>query len=148
MVDEKSVPEKIDVATVDKRVRATVDKCLKKESKLLELDANERSSTHKIAEYLQGEFKQEGYDVDCEYNRDRYDTKKLRLEPMPILSDNSKGDTVFPDIIIHRRGTRNNLVVIEAKKSTNGDKSDSDKLHAFKEQLGYKLCYRLVVYAG
>ena len=38
------------------------------------------------------------------------------------LSDNNKvRKTIFPDIIIHQRGTTNNHIVIEAKKTTNTD---------------------------
>jgi hypothetical protein len=45
--------------------------------------------------------------------------------------------TVFPDIIVHRRGRQGagearNLLVIEAKKSGNKDRTDCDKLAAFK----------------
>jgi hypothetical protein len=46
---------------------------------------------------------------------------------------------VFPDIIIHKRGTDKNHVVVEVKKSTNteSDKWDMAKLRAFKEDLHY-----------
>ena len=132
----------------DKRVRQIIHECLNKEITLLELDVNERSITHKIAEHLQEYFREIRYDVDCEYNRDGHDKKTLQLEPRSVLNDNSEGDTVFPDIIVHVRGTRTNLVVIEAKKNTNRDKTDVEKLQAFKEQLGYKLCYRLIINVG
>lgn len=54
------------------------------------------------------------------------------------------GTTVFPDVVVHRRGTNaQNLVVIEAKKSTNADDGEWDKtkLRAFRdpEQLGYSV---------
>lgn len=39
-----------------------------KERYLLENNANERSLTHKLAEYLNLEF--QDFDVDCEYNLD------------------------------------------------------------------------------
>jgi hypothetical protein len=139
---------KLDLKHVDERVQRVIRDCLSKEVELLELDANERRITHKIAEHLQLVFRELGYDVDCEYNRDGYNTKKLWLRSRSVRNDDSEGDTVFPDIIVHRRGTRNNLVVIEAKKITNGDRSDLEKLKAFKTQLGYKLCYRLIVNVG
>ncbi len=141
---------KIDLKPVDERVRQVIHECLKAEVELLELDSNERSITHKIAEYLQAEFRKDGYHVDCEYNREGHDPKRLNLDAKPIQSDDPEGETVFPDIIIHERGTnRNNLVVIEAKKSTNEDgETDLRKLRAFNQQLGYKLCYRLIVRVG
>ena len=46
---------------------------------------------------------------------------------------------MFPDIIIHHRGTSQNLADIEVKKSTNPEADDWDmrKLAAFRDQLGY-----------
>ena len=41
---------------------------LVKDQDLLALQANERSISHKLAEYLRKEIGEE-YDVDCEYNR-------------------------------------------------------------------------------
>lgn len=142
--------ESAELGSVDERVREIIDQCLKKEIELLKVNANERSITHKVAEYLQGNFRKDGYDVDCEYNRDGYRTKKLQLVPRRIDSDEEDGETVFPDIIVHKRGTNDhNLVVIEAKKSTNNDRgNDLKKLRAFKRELRYRLCYRLIVYVG
>lgn len=80
--------------------------------------------------------------MDCEYNRDRHDPKRLDLPPRhDISSDDLHAKTVFPDIIIHHRGTDENFVVIEVKKSSNpeGDEWDLRKLKAFKEQLGYQM---------
>jgi len=52
-------------------VKYSVDRALTKllqnDSLLVELNANERSITHKLAEYLQLEFA--AWNVDCEYNR-------------------------------------------------------------------------------
>lgn len=49
---------------------------------------------------------------------------------------------IYPDIICHTRGSKRNLLVIEAKKSSNNDKAakafDLVKLMAMVEQLGYK----------
>jgi hypothetical protein len=48
---------------------------------------------------------------------------------------------VYPDIIVHRRGKSgagDNLVVIEAKKSTTGQNGDKEKLRAYLRCLGYR----------
>lgn len=45
------------------------------DSQLLEVDASERSLTHKLAEHLQHEFP--NWHVDCEYNRRGADIKRL-----------------------------------------------------------------------
>jgi hypothetical protein len=140
----------VDLVSIDRRVRKIINTSLKNEITLLRVKANERNITHKIAEYLQLEFQKDCLKVDCEYNRDGYDKKLLQLEPRRLKSDDSEGQSVYPDIIIHERGTNaRNLVVIEAKKSTNTDgETDKKKLEAFKRELGYSLGYRLVVKVG
>ncbi len=51
-------------------------KFLKNDSYLLQVDANERSITHRFAIYLEDEFPD--YNVDCEYNRECADIKKTK----------------------------------------------------------------------
>jgi hypothetical protein len=53
--------------------------------------------------------------------------------------------TVFPDIIVHRRGSGRNYLVIEVKKSTNPDSRETDfeKLQGYKAQLGYRFALYL-----
>ena len=92
-------------------------KLKKNDWKLLKSDVNERSITHKLAIYLQENFP--NFDVDCEYNRDGLDPKMLNLPVSNILDNDTEAKTVFPDIIIHERGTKNNILVIEVKKSSN-----------------------------
>ena len=113
---------------------------LKNDGYLFIAEANERSITHKFAEYLQLEFLE--YNVDCEYNRNGLDIKKLDSFKKNIMSDDIEAVSVFPDIIIHHRGTKNNFIVIEAKKSTNkGD--DNKKLLLYKKDLGYKYAFAI-----
>jgi hypothetical protein len=107
---------------------------------LFETDVNERSISHKFASYLQEEF--EGWDVDCEYNRDHDDPKLLKLLKVSTLGvkpDDVQARTVYPDIIVHHRGTEDNLLVIEIKKTSNQLSNDFDiqKLEEYKRQLGY-----------
>jgi hypothetical protein len=101
---------------------------------------NERSITHKLGSYLQFCF--HNYDVDCEYNKniEHPDGNKLIiLTPEEIHQFRLKHKSqkklafykrrVFPDIIIHERGTnRNNLLVIEVKKSTSEEETEFDLL--------------------
>lgn len=114
---------------------------------LLRNNLNERTIAHKLAEYLQQIFPV--YHVDCEYNRDidqhsglkkvnilreRYEAIKSKVNKDPSIDV-----SVFPDIVIHRRGTNKfNISVIELKKSTNTDSEakdfDLEKLHSFTDQ--------------
>ncbi len=117
---------------------------------LLQNNLNERTLTAKLSCYIQNSF--QDFDVDCEYNRmmdgKDYNTKKLGLEnieEMIIKANDTEQKTVFPDIIIHKRGDNSqNFVVIEAKKysntNNNSRKTDFDKLKAFtdKDKLNYQ----------
>jgi hypothetical protein len=130
---------------VKKRFERAIKRLKKRDRDLFRLGANERSFTHKLATYLQQEFPR--WHVDCEYNRDGIRPKTLGLdehEEVPIAD--AEGATVFPDIIIHRRNTKNNLAVVEAKKSTNrrGDQWDIRKLRAYKTQLRYRFAVFIV----
>lgn len=118
---------------------------LKNDSYLLATDVNERSITHKLAEYLQVEFSE--YNVDCEYNRNGLDVKGLESLVKNIASDNTDVVSVFPDIIIHHRGSNDNFIVIEAKKSSNKS-NDNEKLVAYKRDLKYQNAYAVKFFVG
>ena len=120
--------------TVKEKIIKAYKLLLRNDSHLFIVEANERSITHKFAEYLQLEFLE--YNVDCEYNRNGLDIKKLQSFSKTIQSDDIDAVSVFPDIIVHHRGTKDNFIVIEAKKSTNKD-NDNEKLLAYKRDLGY-----------
>ncbi|MFZ2303296.1 MAG: hypothetical protein WAV98_00715 [Minisyncoccia bacterium] len=137
---------------------------------LAEVDANERSVTHKIAEHLnfavQNSFFVE-YNVDCEYNRIGKSvepiTKRLPLQercrayyPDDVKPENINGATVYPDIIIHQRGEVGlignyaNLLIIEIKKYNNKDEKSREfdlcKIFQYCEHLNY--CVGLFIDLG
>lgn len=114
---------------------------------LLSVDANERSITHKLAEYLQAKFPD--WNVDCEFNRNGQDAKNLSPFVKKTNSDNTDAVSVYPDIIVHHRGTSENLIVIEAKKSNSRDEDmDNQKLCAYKKDLGYTYAYKIMFPIG
>ena len=135
------------------RVETALDKLREQDAFLLENNVNERSISHKLATYLQEVFV--GWNVDCEYNRN-HDNSRLIKELIRTVRDSGPDDeharTVFPDIIVHRRGEPVNLLVIEIKKSTNPDRDasnkDKEKLEAYKRQLGYQRALFLTLYTG
>lgn len=108
---------------------------IKNDAYLLVAAANERSITHRLAIYLEAEFPE--YNVDCEYNKNGSYPKRLINFRKTINSDNTDGVTVYPDIIVHHRGTNDNFIVIEAKKSSNTDLEDREKLQVYKTELSY-----------
>ncbi|CKH64176.1 hypothetical protein [Achromobacter xylosoxidans] len=121
-----------------KAVARALSKLLDADHDLLGIDANERSITFRFAMYLQQHFPD--WTVDCEYNRDGIEPKRLgHLELYPD-SEDDEAKTVFPDVIVHRRGTKNNHLVLEFKKSTSriDRQIDLRKLKGYKQQLGYE----------
>ena len=100
----------------------------------------------------------EDYNVDCEYNRDgpevpkrlTYDIEEIykkqgQLGKYDIKDTDAK--TVYPDIIVHKRKEKNNLIVIEAKKdnSKTSKEIDMEKLRKYKKELGYKFAIFLLI---
>ncbi len=121
-----------------------------RDNALIKSGVNERTLTHLLATYLANEFKD--YDVDCEYNRMWLDGREVAkiiniprgMEEMTEVFD-TEAKTVFPDVIVHdRKNQNNNLLVVEAKKSSNKEwQADFDKLNGFMSGLndggrGYK----------
>lgn len=130
----------MDKEEIEKNVEQAVKLLLDKDNWLLKKDLSERSISHKLAEYLQPLFKD--YNVDCEYNGDidreipgekelgrkrmtslRQDLMQYNLLTEREIATETEKELierlVYPDIIIHKRGTnKHNLCIIEVKKST------------------------------
>ena len=113
------------------KVEKALREFFREDKDLLCLNVNERSITHKIAEHLQRQF--DGLNVDCEYNRYGDDVKRLPVAPEPTRTDCLHAKTVYPDIIVHKRGCDSgNKLVVEVKKSNGGKAShDKNKLRKF-----------------
>lgn len=143
-------------------IESAIQKLMDKDAYLFKVDVNERALTHRMAIYLEekiGEMDAE-WNIDCEYNRDvtsqtKPYSKRLWLadDPPPPDYDNAayedeNATTVFPDIIVHRRGSsgeqNGNLAVIEVKKTTSsvgGEYDKQKKLPAYLKYLKYKYAY-------
>ncbi|MFH6983596.1 hypothetical protein [Marinoscillum luteum] len=153
-MEDKHILEKIDLALAE---------LLARDEFLLINDLSERSISHKLAEYLQTQFPD--YHVDCEYNgsaANDYEKKKInivweQLAEAGLLHDREmelEGEvlirSVFPDIIIHQRGSHDeNLCIIEIKKSSSAvdHKYDHIKLQAYtSSNLDNVLKYQLGVF--
>jgi hypothetical protein len=127
------------------KIEAALGMLAEKDQQLLEFEANERSITHKLAQYLQPMFPE--YDTDCEYNRIGTEGTAKKLYGLQTDSgsgqtpvDDLNATTVYPDIVVHKRGgteVDDNLLVIEAKKAGLDTTFDKLKLETYKRQLGY-----------
>jgi len=136
---------KMPLEDVRERVIEAICSLYRYDRELLNVDANERSITHKLAEHLQREFPE--WHVDCEYNRVGHDTKRLwGMDVGKPGPDDLEAKTVFPDIIVHRRTTPENLLVIEVKKATvRDDTGDIEKLKRFTKVREYRYEYGLLL---
>ena len=100
--------------------------------------------THKYAEALQSVFR--SWHVDCEYNR-------VGMVPKTIDLPERADKTVFPDIIVHRRGSPDsNLLIVEGKPSDALQRDidfDRRKLDAYiTGGLGYRYALFLTFHVG
>ena len=124
---------------INERLKRSLDMLYFHDLFLLKNDVVETAISHKLALYLQQQF--DDWHVDCEYNRNYLgDVKRL------------DGDIVRPDIIIHRRETRaDNLMVIEIKKMSRTPADEADglcKLKKYKERMGYQHAVFLKIGTG
>ena len=143
--EERVFNEWNDWSLVEPRIAAALDQVLTDDSALLEDGTGERSIAHRLAVYLERHFP--GSHIDCEFNRqgdvDERVTKRVSPSP-PVLSESRRGQgtaDVTPDIIIHRRRNRRNLLAIEVKPS------GSDDLPRDREKLRRYLTEPYLVYA-
>ena len=147
--------DSFDLDQINDRLRIALERLINHDGVLIRENANERSICARLAFYIQQEFPE--FHVDCEYNRHHNDPQHIkRLHDsnlLQIVREKRKDDdidsvSVFPDIIVHRRGTNENLLVIEAKKTTsdvNFEAFDLAKLKTYKSELKFRfakfLCF-------
>ena len=134
----------MEFSQINQRVRIAIQMLRVNDKHLLEHDVNERSITHKLAVYLDPMFGEE-YHVDCEYNRDKDDPKKIKACMSKLKRTNNckridefDDKSVYPDIIVHKRGTNKyNLLAIEVKKVSKDSvtkEHDLTKLKCYTDQ--------------
>ena len=133
---------------VNTLIKKSIDDLYKYDSYILSnnYNINERTVTHRLAIYLENHFSEFGYHVDVEYNRMRkdYDNKDELGNLMGKKLNWDKTDEgstfVYPDIIVHKRDTDENLIEIEVKMAWKNHKKqfDYEKINEYIQQLGYK----------
>ena len=133
---EETVEEPDDIENIKELIESAVEQLYEKDYYLIEHGLWEVCITHRLAIYIEKQFKDSPYDrlnVDIEYNNDGYGEKKI------VVDENGKR----PDIIIHKRGVNtNNLLIVEMKKNTVSDSEDDKKLCCATEQTS-KFKYKL-----
>lgn len=106
-----------EINIIKEKINQIIDKFYQKDKELLEYQNQyntiaERCIAFRLGIYFQERFSE--YNVDCEYNRDMSIVKTI---------DEKK---VYPDIIVHKRKTSDNLIWVEIKKE-NARKTQIDK---------------------
>jgi len=126
----------LSMSEIAARLEAAILRLNSDDAYLLRHDGGERSVSHRLAVYLEREFA--GWNVDCEYNRDGAIPKRLHILPDVMGGEDSDARTVYPDIVVHRRGaTGPNLLVIEVKKDGLDESFDLEKLEAYRSEFRY-----------
>jgi hypothetical protein len=144
-------------------IHLSLQRLYENDSYLIIKDLSEPCISHQLARHLQECFNH--YNVDCEYNgaadqpleRKKVSILKEKLDAHGLLKEKELDDdellterNVFPDIIIHKRGTNDlNKCIIEVKKENNTTPFEYDiiKLESYTSQeFGNNLCYQLGVF--
>ncbi|RWJ32031.1 hypothetical protein [Mesorhizobium sp.] len=136
----------MDQEDLDRILNAAIDELYARDQQMIVVDVAERTLCARLAANLQHSFQE--HSVHAEYNRHGVDPKEIDL---PNADGVLTSMRVFPDIIVHQPGhDRENILVIEVKKSTNAmpDEADLRKLERIKEQIGYGFAAFLRLPAG
>jgi len=116
-------------------VNKSIKKLMQNDFHLIKVRSSERSVCHHLAVYMAEQVKSLGFFVDCEYNRNGTYPKSL------VAVDGN----VYPDIIIHKRGSNRNSLVMEVKYANEDNKRDLLKMKGYIEELEYKYGLLLTV---
>lgn len=140
---------------VQYRVEEALKLLNKKDKHLMDYNLNEQAIAHQLAVKLAKYFVR--LTVDCEYNgnvnanksrkeiqmlNDKLGKFKSRRHKPHLPREELINLSVTPDIIIHKRGhNRDNLLIVEIKKSTNKNihafEFDEEKIKAYTLPEGY-----------
>jgi hypothetical protein len=116
-------------------IRNAVQALYTENLEIIRLDVAERTICTQLAGILQRSF--DHHSVHTEYNRHGVEPKEVELPNADGILTRVR---VNPDIVIHQpRHDRENVLVVEVKKTTNpmGDDADLAKLAQIKRQIDY-----------
>lgn len=109
---------------------------LKEDSYLSDVDANERSQTHKIAEYLQQILPE--YNVDCEYNRNLRQEKTLNFfEIVNKIKDFLRNNSSSNELVAHKKTTALKLLNMIMQENFIADESNNPQTQDGNNYVGY-----------
>ena len=101
---------------VGNAVLGALNKLFQSDRQLLELDAKEEAIAFHFARYLQPHFPE--LHVEFEYS--------LMGDAPKTVTYDKRPQRVFPDVTVHIRHSKTNVLAIELKKDTNRETKDRD----------------------
>lgn len=126
-------------------VQDALTELIEQQPELLDFDVTERTISHHLANGIRRRVPADLH-VDIEYNRRGADPKRLGLRGRKADDDDLRAVTVFPDIVVHKRGTdERNMLVLELKKPGGSLEYDAEKLRAFRGELNYQHAGHVVI---
>ncbi len=122
------------------RLQAALETLVLHDSYLFEIGVSERAIMGRLTVYLTHLFP--SYSVDLEYNRHGVEVKRAKVPVECANAADPDGTKIIvPDLVVHQRGhDRDNLLVLEAKKSSDprGQHCDRLRLEALKREMRYQ----------
>src|SRR5687767_7316107 len=91
------------------KIVASFKSLVESDGEIFEANVGERALTSNLARHMRANFP--GWTVDAEWDRRKTEIKRLRYGRIDRR--------IIPDIIVHRRFKKRNLIAIEVKKQGN-----------------------------
>ncbi len=149
--------DQIDSEWIIERVDRAISNLERQEATLFNPLGSERNIAQRFARWLEDEFPD--WNIDCEYGQivnSVNHTAKTKVVEMLLIRQRNGGFRrltspqrikVVPDIIIHHRGRRENLVAIEIKTSNDFEEIefDKEKLRVYREYEPLRYRYSLFI---
>ena len=132
---------------VENRIKNALKRLYHFDEAIIMNNSHERSITHRLALHIGTVFYE--WDVDVEYNRNLGESKTIYRTINQLLRNANASDiasgrkAVYPDIIVHKRDTPNNHLIIEVKKASSRERLDDFdrfklKAYLLDDSLKYK----------
>lgn len=142
---------------IENRPKNALNRLYHFDQHIISNNSHEPSITHRLVIHL-GHLFYEDWNVDVEYNRNLEYRKTIsnfvadlrdRIDNQDDIISGRK--SIYPDIIVHKRGFSNNLLVVEVKKMSTTERLeqyDIQKLNGYFREADLKYKYAAFVKMG
>ena len=106
------------------KVVTALEEFYARETFLLERDLGERTLTHRLAVYIEKQFRDgKSIAITTGSANGRCGCRRGSI----VSTDDDIGKSVYPDIVVHQREIPNNLLAIEVRKAANHQPPEHDQ---------------------